>query len=80
MICAKQQRRNRVAIGVQPFHRQIQRGAVRLGVQTRFRFGNRLQLRDNAVFVVIQTDAEVYFVATRIFFETLHQERIGSPA
>ena len=50
---------------------------MRLGVKTCFRFGNRLQLRNDAVFVVIKTDAEIYFVTTRIVFKTLHQGENG---
>jgi len=46
---------------------------VRGCVKTRFGFGNGFQLRNDAVLVVIKTDAEVHFVAARIFFETLHQ-------
>ncbi|SWI86025.1 Uncharacterised protein [Klebsiella pneumoniae] len=50
---------------------------MRLSIKARLRFGNRLQLRNNAVFVVIKTDAEVYFVTTWIVFKTLHQGENG---
>lgn len=75
MLCAKQQRRNRLTVAAQPFHRQIQRGAMRLGVQACFRFRHRLQLRDNAVIVVVQPDTQVDFVASRVFFEAFHQRK-----
>lgn len=70
MLCAKQQRRNRLTVAAQPFHWQIQRGAMWLGVQACFR--HRLQLRDNAVIVVVQPDTQVDFVASRVFFEAFH--------
>ena len=72
VVRAKQQRRHGVTVAVKPFHRQIQRGAVRLRVQTRFGFRHRLQLWNDAVFVVVQPDTEVNFVAARIFFEAFH--------
>ena len=72
VICAKQQRRHGMTVAVQPFHRQVQRRAVRLRVKARFRFSDRFQLWNNTIFVIKQTDAEVYFVAARIFFETFH--------
>ena len=50
---------------------------MRLGIEARLSCGNRLQLRNNAVFVVIKTDAEIYFVTTRIVFKTLHQGENG---
>ena len=75
MLCAKQQRRNRLTVAAQPFHWQIQRGAMRLGVQACFRFRHRLQLRDNAVIVVVQPDTQVDFVASRVFFEAFHQRK-----
>ena len=75
MRCAKHQRRNRLTVAAQPFHRQIQRGAMRPGVQACFRFRHRLQLRDNAVIVVVQPDTQVDFVASRIFFEAFHQRK-----
>ena len=72
VIGAKQQRSHGMAIAVQPFHRQIQRRAVRLRVKARFGLGHRLKLRNNAIFVVVQADAEVNFVAARIFFKAFH--------
>lgn len=75
MIGAKQQRRNGMAIGIETFHWQVQRRSVRLCINPGFRFGNGFKLRNDALFVVIQTDAEIHFVATRILFETLHKRK-----
>ena len=77
MVGAKQQGRNAAAIGIQAFHRQIHRGAVRLGIQAGLRLGNRLQLRDNALFVVVEADAEIDLVAAGIVFEFFHQREDG---
>ncbi len=77
MFSTKQQRRDGVTVARQAFHWQIERCAMRLGVQARLRFGHGLQLWDQAVFVVVQADAEVYLIATGIFFETLHQRQNG---
>lgn len=80
MLCAKQQRRNRLTVAAQPFHWQIQRGAMRLGAQACFRFRHRLQLWDNAVIVVVQPDTQVTLSLRGSSLKRSIRERIGSPA
>jgi thiamine biosynthesis lipoprotein ApbE len=60
------------AVSVKTFHRQIKRCTVRRSVQPRFSLGDGLQLRNDAVFVVIKANAQVHFIAAGIFFKTLH--------
>ena len=50
---------------------------MRLRDQTRFGFRHRLQLWNDAVFVVVQPDTQVDFVASRVFFEAFHQRKNG---
>ncbi|GAR58537.1 hypothetical protein NGUA15_00277 [Salmonella enterica] len=62
-----------MAISIESFHRQVQRSAMRLRVKPGFGFGHRFELWDNPVFVVIQANAQIYFVVTGVVFKTLHQ-------
>ncbi len=73
MLRAKQQRRDRLAVAGEAIHRQIERCLIRLGIEARFRFGHRLQLRNDPLLVVIEANAQVNLVRPRILFEGFHQ-------
>ena len=75
VIGAEQQRRNGVAIRVEAFHRQIERRLLGLGLELFFCGGDCLQLRNNALLIVVEADAEIHFIRARILFKGFHQRQ-----
>ncbi len=64
-------------VGLQPFHRQVYRGAVLDAVQLRLRRGDRPHLRNDALRIVVQADTQVHLVRARVLFEFFHQRQNG---
>ena len=77
VLRAEQQMLDGGAIGLQPFHRQVYRGAVLDAVQLRLRRGDRPHLRNDALRIVVQADTQVYLVRARVLFEFFHQRQNG---
>ncbi len=75
MFGAEQRRRDGAVVGVEAFHGQIERCLMRLGLELRFCGGNRLELRNDALLVVVEADAEIDFISARILFKGFYQRQ-----
>jgi hypothetical protein len=73
VIAAEQQRLDRLAIGSQAFHRQVQRRFMGLAGQAFLDFSHRRQLRHHAGLIVVQADTQVDLVGARVGLEGFHQ-------